>query len=60
MARSLRISQPSPPAPTTNIFALEVTCVAPPTDVSNSPMGREPVSLEKGLDRVRSVLREPR
>mmetsp|Transcript_8091 Transcript_8091/g.12692 ORF Transcript_8091/g.12692 Transcript_8091/m.12692 type:complete len:91 (+) Transcript_8091:250-522(+) len=59
MARSLRISQPSPPAPTTNILALAVDCSAPPAEVSNSPMGREPVSLAKGLERVRSVLRDP-
>ena len=58
MARSLRISHPRPPAPTTMTGAVERMDLdtSASTDMgSDSPMGRAPVWLVKGDGRLRSV-----
>lgn len=69
MARSFRISHPSPPAPTTNTRAVErmewwcwlaLGDADGDADGSNSPIGSAPVSLAKGDARERRVASDPR
>lgn len=62
MARSFNSSHPSPPAPTTSIFASDNTPAAPrsPGDGSNSPTGSVPVSFANGDGRDSNVDRVPR
>ena len=63
MARSLSISHPSPPAPTTSILASRSEDDRAPTspgEGSNSPTGNDPVSFENGLLRDSRVESVPR
>ena len=63
MARSLSISHPNPPAPTTSILASRSEDDRAPTspgEGSNSPTGNDPVSFENGLLRDSRVESVPR
>ena len=65
MARSLSISHPNPPAPTTSILASRseddrAAPTSPGGGGSNSPTGNDPVSFEYGLLRDSRVESVPR
>jgi len=61
MARSLRISHPNPPAPTTNTRDLASGEVEFTFSIAvNSPIPHAPVSFANGDARLNNVAREPR
>ena len=58
MDKSFNSSQPNPPAPTTNTFALESKDVDDAPG-SNSPIGKAPSSFANGEGRLNKVAKDP-